>query len=81
MKIYSKLAIILFLLFSVTGCVGTVVGAVVDTAIEVAKIPVKVVGAAVDVVTEDDFAANDKNIKGSKYTKDIELKSEAQGID
>ncbi len=34
------------LLFS---CVGAVVGAVVDTTIEVAKVPFKVVGAAVDL--------------------------------
>ncbi len=81
MNIHSKLAISLFLLFSLSGCVGTVVGAVVDTAIEVVKIPVKVVGAAVDVVTEDDFAANEKSIRESKDAKDLELKSEAQGID
>lgn len=81
MNIHSKLAIVFFLLFSLTGCVGTVVGAVVDTAIEVAKIPVKVVGAAVDVVTEDDFAPNDKKVRESKDARDIELKSETQGIE
>lgn len=81
MNIHSKLAIVFFLLFSLTGCVGTVVGAVVDTAIEVAKIPVKVVGAAVDVVTEDDFAPNDEKVRESKDARDIELKSEAQGIE
>lgn len=36
------------------GCVGTVVGAVVDTTIEVAKVPFKVVGAAVDLAIPDD---------------------------
>jgi len=36
------------------GCVGTIVGAAVDTTIEVAKVPFKVAGAAVDVVTDDD---------------------------
>lgn len=39
------------LLFS---CVGTVVGAAVDTTIEVVKIPFKVVGAAVDLAVPDD---------------------------
>ena len=39
------------LLFS---CVGAVVGAVVDTTIEVAKVPFKVVGAAVDLAVPDD---------------------------
>ncbi len=35
-------------------CVGVVVGAAVDTTIEVAKVPFKVAGAAVDVVVPDD---------------------------
>lgn len=35
-------------------CVGTVVGAAVDTTIEVVKIPFKVVGAAVDLAVPDD---------------------------
>jgi len=39
------------LLFS---CVGAVVGAVVDTTIEAAKVPFKVVGAAVDLAVPDD---------------------------
>ena len=39
------------LLFS---CVGAVVGAVVDTTIEVAKVPFKVAGAAVDLAMPDD---------------------------
>lgn len=39
------------LLFS---CVGAVVGAAVDTTIEVVKIPFKVAGAAVDLAVPDD---------------------------
>ena len=39
------------LLFS---CVGAVVGAVVDTTIEVAKVPFKVAEAAVDLTVPDD---------------------------
>jgi len=39
------------LLFS---CVGAVVGAVVDTTIEVAKVPFKVAGAAVDLAVPND---------------------------
>ncbi len=35
-------------------CVGAVVGAAVDTTIEVVKIPFKVVGAAVDLAVPDD---------------------------
>ena len=39
------------LLFS---CVGAVVGAVVDTTIEAAKVPFKVVGATVDLAVPDE---------------------------
>lgn len=35
-------------------CVGTVVGAAVDTTIEVAKVPFKLVGAAADLALPDD---------------------------
>ena len=35
-------------------CVGTIVGVAVDTTIEVAKVPFKVVGAAVDLAVPDD---------------------------
>lgn len=45
------LAALCLVLFS---CVGVVVGAVVDTTIEVAKVPFKVVGAAVDLAVPDD---------------------------
>jgi hypothetical protein len=36
-----------------SGCVGAIVGAAVDTTIEVAKVPFKVAGAAIDVATPD----------------------------
>ncbi|MGF1642645.1 MAG: hypothetical protein ACFCUJ_03315 [Thiotrichales bacterium] len=50
------IAISLILLVASTsaGCVGTIIGATVDTAIEVAKVPFKVGGAVVDVVAGDD---------------------------
>jgi hypothetical protein len=44
----------LLLMLCLSSCVGVVVGAVVDTTIEVAKVPFKVVGAAVDVIVPDD---------------------------
>ena len=43
----------LLLMVCLSGCVGVVVGAVVDTTIEVAKVPFKVAGAAVDVIVPD----------------------------
>lgn len=50
-----KLLLLIPLFLSMSACIGTVIGAVVDTTIEVVKIPFKVVGAAVDVVTGDDL--------------------------
>jgi len=48
---YSIILALCMLLLS--GCVGRVVGAVVDTTIEVAKVPFKVAGAIIDVATPD----------------------------
>jgi purine-cytosine permease-like protein len=43
----------LFASLFLSNCVGTIVGAAVDTTIEVAKVPFKVAGAAIDVATPD----------------------------
>lgn len=51
-----KTLVLIPLLLSLSACIGTVVGAVVDTTIEIVKVPFKVVGAAVDVVTGDDLS-------------------------
>ena len=51
--------ITLSLLLSLTGCVGTIVDAAVDTTIAVAKVPFKVAGAAIDVVAGDDDKKSD----------------------
>lgn len=37
-----------------SGCLGTVIGTAVDVTLEVAKVPFKVAGAAIDVATSDD---------------------------
>jgi len=39
---------------SLSACAGAVVGAAVDTTIEVAKVPFKVAGAAIDLLIPDD---------------------------
>ena len=51
-RIMKTLLIALFCL-CLQGCLGTIVGSTVDVAIEVVKIPFKVAGAAVDVVSGD----------------------------
>lgn len=50
----GRLATLLLLFVVLPGCVGTVVGAAVDTTIEVAKVPFKVGGAVVDLASGDD---------------------------
>jgi len=61
-----SLALCLLLL---SGCVGRIVGAAVDTTIEVAKVPFKVGAAAVDVATPD---KKKQSKSGSKPKKDAE---------
>mgnify|MGYP001105040450 CR=1 FL=1 len=50
-----KLQLVMLTVLSLTlgSCVGTIVGAAVDTTIEVAKVPFKVAGAAVDLAIPD----------------------------
>ncbi len=49
-----RAVLLVALILTLFSCVGTVVGAAVDTTIEVAKVPFKVVGAAVDLAIPDD---------------------------
>ena len=42
------------LVIGMQSCVGAIMGAGVSTAVEVVKVPFKVVGAAVDLVVPDD---------------------------
>jgi len=42
------------LLLGLTGCVGTIIETATDTAIAIAKVPLKVGGAVLDVVSGDD---------------------------
>jgi hypothetical protein len=49
-----RILLLAFLSMLLISCVGTVIGAAVDTTIEVAKVPFKVVGAAVDLAVPDD---------------------------
>jgi len=50
-KLQSLIILVACLMLS--SCVGTIVGAAVDTTIEVVKVPFKVVGAAVDLAVPD----------------------------
>ncbi len=55
MKHFTKTLILtLSLSLILSGCIGTVIGVATDATIAVAKVPFKVGGAVVDVVTGDD---------------------------
>jgi hypothetical protein len=70
MKKMLLVLIALSALLSLQGCVSTIVGAVVDTTIEVAKVPFKVGGAIVDMATSDkDDKAKKEKAEAAKSGK------------
>ena len=77
---WLKLVTVLLLCIATTGCVGTVVGAVVDTTIEVIKIPFKVGGALIDAVTPDDFTEQAEDSNDDADNDDAAVKMEQEGI-
>jgi hypothetical protein len=80
MRIILKVLIVTSLSLSLSGCLGTVVGAAVDTTIEIVKIPFKVVGAAVDVVTGDDLVEQADQSGLDVLDDSIVLHGESEGI-
>jgi len=50
----QKIMLIIIASFSLQGCTGLIIDTAVDTSIAVAKVPFKVGGAVVDVVTGDE---------------------------
>ena len=50
----KRIAILLMLMFSLSGCIGTIVGTAVDVGVEAVKVPFKVGGAIYDGVSGDD---------------------------
>lgn len=53
-SIARSILLSILLLTSLSGCVSTIIGTAVDVTIEVAKVPFKVGGAVVDVVSGND---------------------------
>lgn len=54
LKRLSAAILLTLLVLNSTGCVGTVISLTTDAAIEVAKVPFKVGGAVVDVISSDE---------------------------
>jgi len=59
----KELILVLGLMLLLQGCAGTIIGSVVDTTIEIAKVPFKVGGAIVDVVRGDKEEKEDKPLQ------------------
>lgn len=54
MKKITLVVLLTIMPFTLSGCLGFIVGNAVDLGIEVVKVPFKVTKAAVDVITDDD---------------------------
>ncbi|MEY4730050.1 MAG: hypothetical protein RL020_1208 [Pseudomonadota bacterium] len=65
MKYLARIKILsaMVLLLALQGCISTIVGTVVDTAIEVVKVPFKVGGAIIDAASSKE---EDKKTKPEK---------------
>jgi uncharacterized membrane protein len=56
----NKLLLLCVMLLALNGCVAAVVGTAVGVAIEVVKVPFKVGGAVVDVISDGDGEDEDE---------------------
>ena len=76
-----RLLMLLAISLMLTGCISTVVGAVVDTTIAVVKIPFKVGGAIIDVVTPDKLTDSQQSSdRNSSEDDEMELQLESDGL-
>jgi len=60
MSSLTRLVCIVFLMTGLSGCLGTIIDTAVDTTIAVVKVPIKVAGAAIDVVSGSDDKKSDE---------------------
>ncbi|RLL51744.1 hypothetical protein D8Y20_08650 [Mariprofundus sp. EBB-1] len=58
-----KKIMLFILLFSLNGCIGTIVGTAVDVTAEVVKAPFKIGGAVIDAVSDDDDEISSEETK------------------
>lgn len=78
MKTAKHLVLSLVCFFGLSACVGTIVGTAVDVAIEVVKVPFKVGGAVVDVVTGEDLAEQKDENRSIQNEDDTDAVAEEQ---
>ena len=78
----TNLITILFVCLSMTACISTLVGAVVDTTIAVVKIPFKVGAAIIDVVTPGDLTDEQSESESEAFedSDKAAVQMESEGI-
>lgn len=64
--VVQSLLVAVIAIFMLNGCIGTIVGTAADVAIEVVKVPFKVGGAVIDVVSGDDDDDDEEDKKKKK---------------
>lgn len=78
MRARLKISFILLFCLSLQACLGSIIGTTADVAIEVIKVPFKVGGAVIDVVTGDELT--DSSVKSKEPRSDAAYTLENQGI-
>ena len=66
MRAQIKLSLILLVSLNLQACIGSIIGATADVAIEVVKIPFKVGGAVVDAIKGDELTDLSPQIQSSR---------------
>lgn len=80
-KLIQQSIIIAISCLLLAGCIGSIVGAAVDTAIEVIKVPFKVGGAVIDVVTPDELTDDGQKSGKQKAIKKDQQSYEVQALE
>ena len=80
MYAHLRISLIIIISLGLQGCLGSIIGTTADVAIEVIKVPFKVGGAVVDVVTGDELTDTSSQLNESESDDNPNYHIENQGI-
>ena len=80
MYAHLRISLIIIISLGLQGCLGSIIGTTADVAIEVIKVPFKVGGAVVDVVTGDELTDTSSQLNESESDDNANYHLENQGI-
>ena len=80
MYAHLRISLIIIISLGLQGCLGSIIGTTADVAIEVIKVPFKVGGAVVDVVTGDELTDTSSQLNESESDDNANYRIENQGI-